>query len=223
MTDKHADAVRFFKAIPWCAAFFERPDLVLFTPSSRLEGPDGSPASKDKLMRKSLHASDSVPHCIGFYQDDTKATASTADNGSSSDAPSSPRLLTNSVCLIYDLQPGVSGYHGSVHGGFFSVLADEAMGSLIYQNFFLQKQKQEDPKWRLPPGTLDLMNVQYFTASMNTRLQKPLPTPSVIAVTASLSKVQGRKMFVSVAIENEKGVRFATCEGLWISLPAEKI
>ncbi|CAH0054557.1 unnamed protein product [Clonostachys solani] len=207
-----------FRSIAWCAALLDRPGTTIFTPSCRLVDASGLPASQDQILRTTLNNSDAVPHCLGFYQD----PASSSTTGSQT-SPAHPRLLLNSSSIIFDLQPGVNGYHGSTHGGFMAVLIDDSMGGLIYHNFVLQMQKQQEPGWNPPPGTLDLSKIQYFTAGMNVRLEKPLKTPAVVVVTSTLNRVEGRKMYLDVVVEDGNGKKYATCEGLWMSLPNQKI
>lgn len=204
-----------FRSIPWCAALLKRPDTVVFTPSARVENADDGLASKDQLFRRTLNTSDAAPHCIGFYRDPSQEITP---------PPISPRLLINSSSLLFDIGPGVNGFHGSAHGGFMAVMMDDAMGSLIYHNHVLQMRKQqEDPEWRMPPETIDLAKIHYITAGMDLRYRKPLPTPSVVICTASLRKVEGRKMFMDVTIKDERGTVFTTGNGLWISMPSGKI
>ncbi|CAI6098690.1 unnamed protein product [Clonostachys chloroleuca] len=207
-----------FRSIAWCAALLNRPGTTIFTPSCRLVDASGLPASQDQILRTTLNNSDAVPHCLGFYQD--PASSSTPGSPTS---PEQPRLLINSSSTLFDLQPGVNGYHGSTHGGFMAVLIDDSMGGLIYHNFVLQMQKQQEPGWNPPPGTLDLSKIQYFTAGMDIRLEKPLRTPAVVSVTSTLNRVEGRKMYLDVVVEDGNGTRFASCEGLWMSLPNQKI
>ncbi|CAG9948677.1 unnamed protein product [Clonostachys rosea f. rosea IK726] len=207
-----------FRSIEWCAVLLNRPGTTIFTPSCRLVDALGLPASQDQILRTTLNNSDAVPHCLGFYQD--PASSSTPGSPAS---PTQPRLLINSSSALFDLQPGVNGYHGSTHGGFMAVLIDDSMGGLIYHNFVLQMQKQQEPGWNPPPGTLDLSKIQYFTAGMNIRLEKPLKTPAVVVVTSTLNRVEGRKLYLDVVVEDGNGTKYATCEGLWMSLPNQKI
>jgi acyl-coenzyme A thioesterase PaaI-like protein len=204
-----------FRSIPWCATLLNQPDTIIFTPSARLDNATGGLASKDQLLRRTLNTPDAAPHCIGFYRDPVKEVTPRSI---------SPRLLINSASLLFDIGPGVNGFHGSAHGGFMAVMMDDAMGSLIYHNYVLQAQKQQkDPAWRLPTDTLDLSKVHYFTAGIDMRYRKPLPTPSVAICTASLNRVEGRKLLMDVTIKDEHGTVFATGNGLWMSMPSGKI
>lgn len=207
-----------FRSIPWCAALLGSSDTIVFTPSFRAETTTpGIPASQDQLMRVSLNSPDTVPHCLGFHKDPAGDTAEDASS-------TAPRLLINSASIFFEIGPGVNGFHGSGHGGFVSVLIDDAMGALLYQNLMLQVQRQRsDPSWRLPTHAVDITKMQYATAGMDVRLQRPLPTPGVVVATASLDKIDGRKLSLDVVIKDSRGRLLATCKGLWISLLSGKI
>ncbi|KAI1652286.1 HotDog domain-containing protein [Daldinia loculata] len=221
-----AEATHHFKSTPWCAALLERPGVITFTPTSRLlEDPTGNSPTQDQLFRKTLNNADTVPHCIGFYHDPVSSNLDIEENPSTSLIPSSqlgPKLLINSASLIFDLCPGVNGYNGTAHGGFISSLIDEAMGSLIFINHQVQTREEAQGR-RLPRGVLDLNNVRFFTASMTVRFLKPLPTPQTVVVTASLNRIEGRKMSLDVTVKDKHQVEFARCDGLWMSLPKEKM
>ncbi|KAK3938953.1 HotDog domain-containing protein [Diplogelasinospora grovesii] len=215
-------AAQFFKSIPWCADLLSRPDVVPFIPTCRLEGEDAVRArTQDLLFRRSLNNAESVPHCIGFYRDPASATMSTQSTTLASPL-GTPTLYVNSASLLFDLRPGVNGFNGTAHGGLIASLIDEAMGSLILINHIVQGQHEKEGR-SLPPGTLDLNNLRVFTASMNVRFQKPVPTPRIVLVTATFVKTEGRKIFLDVRVEDENGIENARCDGLWLSLPLQKV
>ncbi|KAH8600720.1 HotDog domain-containing protein [Bisporella sp. PMI_857] len=216
-------AIAHFKSIPWCSALLEQPGAVIFTPTARLqEDAFGRSPTQDQLFRKTLKNHDTVPHCIGFYQDPALSD-SQLDRRAPLVALSQlePTLLIKSSSLMFDLRRGVNGYNGSAHGGFIASIMDEAMGSLIFVNH--EFQKQNETRGHYPQDILDLNNIRFFTASMTVRLRKPLPTPQSVIVTASLGRIDGRKMFLEVTVKGERGEEFANCDGLWISLQKEKL
>ncbi|KFY76835.1 hypothetical protein V499_03613 [Pseudogymnoascus sp. VKM F-103] len=207
----------YFKSIPWCAAILEKTGIVTFTPTCRLqEDANGYCPTQDQFFRKSLRNDDAIPNCVGFYQDPFSKTTSSPPSGSAL------RLLVNSSTLIFDLRPGINGFNGSAHGGLISALMDEAMGSMIFVNHEVYKDV-EARKVTTPPNVMNLHGIAMFTASMNVRFQKPLATPHIVLVTATLNRIEGRKVFIDVTVKNENGVRFATCDGMWISVPKEKL
>ncbi|KAI1653681.1 HotDog domain-containing protein [Daldinia decipiens] len=220
------EATHHFKSIPWCVALLERPGVITFTPTSRLpEDPTGHSPTQDQLFRKTLNNADTVPHCIGFYQDPVSSDLDIEESPSASLGSSSqlsPKLFINSAPLIFDLCPGVNGYNGTAQGGFISSLIDEAMGNLIFTNYQVQGREEAQGR-RLPRGVLNLNNARFFTASMTVRFLKHLPTPQTVVVTASLNRIEGRKMSLDVTVKNKHQVEFARCDGLWMSLPKEKM
>lgn len=204
-----------FKTIPWCADIISAQELKEFTPTCRQPHSDAPVASRDQLFRKTLNNDDAIPNCIGLYQDPSSPSASDS-------AQDSLTLYIKSATLLFDLGPGVRGYNGSTHGGLIASLIDEAMGSLISINYLTQATLQAKGR-RLPPGTLDLNNTRVLTAGMNVRFQKQVPAPGAVAVTASVARIEGRKMSFDVRVHGEGGVEFASCDGLWLSLPLEKM
>ena len=205
-----------FKTIPWCAELISAPELKEFTPTCRQPHSDAPVASRDQLFRKTLNHDEAIPNCIGFYQDPTKLSAAVTT------PHDSPTLYIKSATLLFDLKDGVKGYNGSAHGGLISSMIDEAMGSLISINYLTQAALESKGR-HLPPGTLDLNSTRVFTAGMNVRFQKPVPVPGAVAITARLARIEGRKIAFDVRVTGEGSVEFARCDGLWLSLPLEKM
>ncbi|KAJ3540361.1 hypothetical protein NM208_g5102 [Fusarium decemcellulare] len=200
-----------FESIPWSAALLAPSDVVTFSPPSYSPpDPAGRSISKDELFRNTLNRADAVPACIGFYH---------RPSGSSN--TETTRLLLDSATLLFDLQPGVNGFQGTVHGGFFAALVDEAMGSYIYLSYRLQTDAKTHGS--LPENVMDLDNVNFVTAGLNMKLKKPLPTPQVVTVTSTLAELSGRKLVLHTVIEGEGGVQYAACDGTWIAVPRQRL
>ncbi|SPO07202.1 uncharacterized protein DNG_09896 [Cephalotrichum gorgonifer] len=214
-----ADAA-YFKFVPWCNDLISRQGSILFTPTSRLPDDPTIGATRDQLFRKTLHHDGALPYCIGLYQDPT--TSPDLQPTTPGSGPQSPTLYIKSSSILFDLRPGLNGFNGSAHGGLLSSLIDEAMGSLIFINHLVQTTHEKQGR-KLPAGTLDLNSTRVFTASMAVRFQKPVPTPSIVVVTASLVKIEGRKIFFDVTVKGQHGEEYARCDGLWLSLPLEKV
>lgn len=221
--------IGYFKSVPWCTELISAPGVVLFTPTSRQPDSDAVGATKDQLFRKTLRHGEAVPNCIGFYDDPAVASSVNDANGTGDGngstarpGPITPTLYIKKASLLFDLGPGVAGYNGSAHGGLISSLIDEAMGSLIFVNHVAQAALVRQGG-RLPPGTLDLNNTRVFTASMAVRFLKPVPAPGIVVVEARLGSVEGRKISFDVRVRSERGQEFAQCDGLWLSLPLEKV
>lgn len=222
MVQSHSPSqdLSYFLSIPWCAALLNQPGVHTFAPTSRL--PRDQVASGDRLFPKTLHHADAVPHCIGFYQAPSPDTSPNAVPVAASSQAANPTLLIRSCSLLFDLRPGVIGFNGSVHGGFIASLMDEAMGNLFLANY-VAKMREVEANRPLPPGIMGLDDVRFVTANMTVRFQKPLPAPKVVVVTASLDRIDGRKLFLVVTATDERLVEFAKCEGMWVRLPHEKM
>ncbi|KAH6693941.1 HotDog domain-containing protein [Plectosphaerella plurivora] len=212
------DDVDYFLSIPWCAALLTPPDVVHFTPTSRLEGDHAARSmTQDQLFRKSLNNSDTIPRCVGFYRDTTDQIVAEA---AASDKPA--RLLVESISLLFELRPGVNGFNGTAHGGLIASLIDEAMGSMFLVNNVVQAVNGMRGG-SVPQGIVDLSNLRVFTAGMDVRFQKPVKTPGVVVVTSNFVKTEGRKIFFDVRLTDEKGVENAKCDAVWLSRPLDKI
>ena len=207
----------YFKAIPWCSRILEDSDVVLFTPPCRLK-PDqnGYCPTQDQLVRKTLFNDDGIPHVVAFH----------SRIGSESQAASAPsaglRFLINSSTLLLHLRPGLNGYNGGAHGGLIGTLIDEAMGTLIFQNHEVYKAWEEEGK-AIPPNVLNMHGLALFTARMTVRYEKPIATPGIVLVTASLDKIEGRKVQLKVVVRDEKDAVLARGDGLWISVPQTSV
>lgn len=208
----------YFKSVPWCNDLIASPDLALFTPTCRLPHVNAIGANKDQFFRKTLNHAGAIPHCIGLYQDPEKAR----DRGTTVQQQGEKRFYIASASILCDLQPGLNGYNGTAHGGLISTLVDEAMGSLILINHLAQTALEKKGQ-KLPEGVLDLNNTRVVTANMTVRFQKPVPTPGIVVVAASQVKIEGRKISFDVRLRGEGGKEFAQCDGLWMSIPLQKM
>jgi acyl-coenzyme A thioesterase PaaI-like protein len=202
----------FFNEIPWCNKLLSHRSTTIFTPSHRQQ-PDinGSVRSKDQLLRNSLSNPATVPHCIGFYQNPNLQDVSEKSPQIPSDQQ---RFLINQVTLLFDLQHGVNGFHGITHGGFMSVLLDEAMGNLLFMHNSVDSSLRSLGQ-SISLDIFSMTGLTAVTAALNVQYREPLSTPQVVAVTATLSRIEGRKLFVDGKIENQDGVVFATGQSEW--------
>ncbi|KAI1753250.1 HotDog domain-containing protein [Xylaria castorea] len=213
-----------FESIPWCAALLQKPGVVRFTPQARAPaGPDGRFPSQDQLFKTSLKTADTVPDYIGFYQspfsDPTRMTLPPTP----SSMEGGPQFLINTMSLLADLRPGVNGFNGTVHGGLIASLLDEAMGCLIFANAVVLREMMAKGA-KIPAHVLNLAEAgPVFTASMNVKFMKPIPTPQVVIATATLTKAEGRKLSLAYDIKDNKGTEYAKGEGMWIAARKEKL
>ena len=208
-----------FMSVPWCNDLISSPNLVLFTPTCRQPVSNAPAASRDVFFRKSLKNDDAIPYAVGLYEDPENPLGPGA---ASSKPQGAPALYVKSSTLLCELRPGLAGYSGFAHGGLISTLVDEAMGSLILINHLVQADIEKKGR-KLPEGTLDLNNTRILTASMNVRFQKPLPVASIVAVTARFVRSEGRKLLFDVKVKGERGQVFAQCDGMWASMPLQKM
>lgn len=208
----------YFKSVPWCAEILDNPNIFVFTPPSRFPvNENGYCPTKDRLIRHTLHSDQAIPNIIAFY-----SRSSLANNESTSNSKTDNRFLMDSVTLMVYLRPGINGYNGGAHGGFVATLIDEAMGTLIFQNHEVYKA-WEQRKQPVPANVLNMHGLALFTATMNVRYERPVRTPQIVLVTASLDMIKGRKVYVKVEVKDGSGVNLAGGEGMWISIPAAKV
>lgn len=178
--------VEHFKSIPWCARHLAAPNLIVGRPLNRRLGSGQAPA--DGLFGATLNTPDTIPSIVLFYPD-PDAT------------PAEPQPSIPEVKTLVTLGPLVSGFGGVCHGGIVMTLLDEALSLLVQVN------------WKR--GAIK-GNTQLMTAYLNTMFSKPVTVPGTFLVTARLDKVEGRKAFGSVWIEDEHGVTLTKAEGLFV-------
>ncbi|KAJ2893038.1 hypothetical protein MKZ38_009119 [Zalerion maritima] len=151
----------FFDSIPWCHTLLSKPNVVIFTPPSRLVKYSPSAKSTAQFFGRTLHTAQTIPHSIGFYTNvpcssssspqssptllATKSSSSPEASSSTSSSSSSPSPKTGeadtqsihyipSCSTLHALSPGLTGLPSVVHGGIIASLLDEAMGLLIELN-----------------------------------------------------------------------------------------
>ena len=220
------EAVDHFRKEKWCAALIDAPGIKCDMPSSRRKKSTGSAESQDELFRTSLNNDHAVPHMLFIY----KEPAEEKEAAPSAEKEPSLRLSIMSASLIMDLRDGVKGFNSFTHGGFLAAAMDEAMGGLIFSNYEYQRA-QEDAAvksgghWKPPAGVLNMnQGVRVLTASMNVRFRRPVWLPSIVVTTATISRIEGRKIYLDVEVRDArahaKNEACATCEGMWMAVTA---
>lgn len=201
------------ESVPWCAALIQQPRTVTYIPPSRLPKANVGPRPVlDKLFSRTLWTDEAIPECLGIYQDcDPPLDATT---------PSLPFLL-KTTSILFDLREGVNGFNGTAHGGFISALMDESMGSLLYMNDHVFREKKADGQ--LPLSAEGFEKIGYVTSGMNVRFLAPVKTPQIVVVSASIVEVNGRRVHIRVVVKGEHGTEYATCDGTWISVILNKL
>jgi len=119
----------------------------------------------------------------------------------------SSRNAKDECRTLLALRPGLDGYPGVCHGGITATVLDEIMSILVA----VCRDSQG-----LEPDNL--------TADLRVRYLRPVPTPSVVLVTAKVRDVQKeRKYFVDAEMVDEHGVVLAKGEGLFIQKPVARL
>ncbi|KAJ8069795.1 hypothetical protein OCU04_000211 [Sclerotinia nivalis] len=140
----HEAAMSQFISIPWCADIVRKPGTVVFVPTSRFPADSqGKSPTQNQLFRDTLNNTDTVPHIIGLYQNPLSfeiGPNATPIFSSASNAGNAQTLMIKSCSLMFDIRSGINGYNGTAHGGFITSVIDEAMGSLLFVNYSLQRE-----------------------------------------------------------------------------------
>ncbi|OAA66443.1 thioesterase superfamily protein [Niveomyces insectorum RCEF 264] len=227
------DALNHFRRTPWCAELLDAPGVVCKVPvSRRARGHPGEPLlSQDQLVRTALNTPDALPYMLLFHKDPEVEVANAAETAQSPPAsPSGPAFFIRSVSLLLDLQRHLAGFSGAIHGGFLATAMDEVMGSLLVANYThqreqerkhqnTQQQQQQRRRWRPPAHIMDMQDgVRIMTASMHIRFQRPLMLPRTVVTTATLSRIEGRKIYLDVTVHDHEEVVYARGEGMWMIL-----
>ena len=105
--------------------------------------------------------------------------------------PNLGELLT-----FYSLGSGLDGHQGFCHGGSLSTAMDQTMGTLV----------------RAYPNTHPL------TKYLHVNFEKPIRTPGAAVCRVWLTKIDGRKMWVSGRMEDGQGNVYITAESLFVNV-----
>ncbi|KAI1631301.1 Thioesterase/thiol ester dehydrase-isomerase [Biscogniauxia mediterranea] len=202
----------------------QAPATLPFLPPSRQgsdqlsssAGSEGVFVSRDRLFKHLLDNERAIPHYIGFCADPFRDPCPPA--GGFPDLP----FIAKSITLVLELRDGLRGFNGTVHGGLTCAIMDEAMGTLLFQNDLLGREAEA--KGLVPAGAAAKGRFPAaVTAEMNVRYRRPLPTPQIVLVTASLERVEGRKTHMRVVVEDKEGREYASCTGTFIALASTKL
>lgn len=231
------EAIDHFRRQPWCAKLIDAPGVRCSIPGSRRTRTGASRfESKDELLHASLNYDNGVPYFLTLFRDPDSTPAprgggSDSSSGGINDNNSIQLPIISSVSLLFDLREGVKGFNGYVHGGFLATIMDEAMGSVLVCSYEYQVRKEQEAAarrddasgggggWTPPLGVADMNAIgPIVTASMNVKFRQPVSTPCTVVTTATVTRIQGRKVFFDVDVRDERGAVCASCEGLWISM-----
>lgn len=175
-----------FESAPWVLKHFDDPTLRAIDNDSRSIKIS---STADTFISKTLATDDTIRAWQSFY----KPPHGSKEFG---------ELL---ACL--SIGSGVNGHVDTSHGGFISLLHDEALGGAA-----------ENAR---PPEKSTM------TAYLKVDYKKPLKTPAIVLCRAWVERKEGKKVYVRGTIETEDGVISSLSEGLFIIIervkPSEKL
>ncbi|KAH8203832.1 hypothetical protein TruAng_002009 [Truncatella angustata] len=116
--------------------------------------------------------------------------------------PGRPNDLLDHVNVFLSVGNGLQGHPGFLHGGIVAAILDEVSGLLPTIN---RSRKA-------------LPNVSYMTGHLNVVFKRPVRTPETLLATATVSKVQGRRLHVKGTVQDQKGLVLAEADVLFIAL-----
>lgn len=150
-------------------------------------GRQAEPGTPCLLFSKTLNTEDTVPACQSFYKAPIPIVISFQQ----------PPLqdYLGEIQSFYAIDNGLDGYEGICHGGFLSATLDHTMAVLA----------------RAYPGAKNA-----YTKCLRIEFRKHLKTPGAVLCRAWMTKIEGRKMWVTGRIEDENGNAYLTAEGLFL-------
>lgn len=101
-------------------------------------------------------------------------------------------------CYLISLGTGLDGMPGRGHGGFISLLMDQATGSTAVR---MKENDGQDPP---------------ATATMTVDYKATIDTPAVVLVRSWVIELSGRKVWVKGVIQDENGKVYAVAKALFI-------
>ncbi|KAK8106388.1 hypothetical protein PG999_009747 [Apiospora kogelbergensis] len=130
------------------------------------------------------------------------------DNG---EIAKNPFLLFSA---LVDLGVDCQSYAGTMHGGLYTVLLDEVMGTAA--NFQAGQTSVNDVHDN-DLITSALANGAY-TVRFTTNFRRPVRTPQVVLVRGRVVKREGRKLHLRGSLEDKNGEVLAEADGLWLCM-----
>ena len=124
--------------------------------------------------------------------------------------PASPDDAIKEVRILMSLGSGLNGPANVLHGGVSATLMDEAIAVLSCSN----KSRSDCPA--AYAGNL-------LTAHLNVDFVKPVTTPQIVLVMAVYRKIEGRKVFMDLAMKDGNGVMLAAAQSLAISSNSTRV
>ncbi|KAI1850315.1 hypothetical protein JX265_002213 [Neoarthrinium moseri] len=116
--------------------------------------------------------------------------------------PEQPTARVDQVRAFLTADHGLQGYPGVIHGGIVATILDEVTGLLPTLN----RDRTAFPR------------ISYMTAYLNTTYRQPVRTPATILVSATITKSEGRKLYIKGTIQDEAGTVLAEADVLFVAL-----
>ena len=179
----------FFLSTPWCAKLLNDPDFVPRpTPSRKYKS-----TTEDALFAETLKTNDTISAVTTFYR-----------------KPAPGATHVEEVRVLVSLEYGVNGWAHMAHGGIVGAILDEAMGTLATISSQLEK---------CPQNKNDGQPIENIvTAYLKVTYLKPVVTPQIILVTASIKEIRGAKYYIDGEMKDADGTVLAKAESLFLGL-----
>ena len=177
----------------WCLRVLGDPDLCpIATPSRQPKA-----SSEDSFVAETLATATTISAWQSFYKAlRSPASLSVADNPYVDHDTAS---VEGELVSLLALGRGIIGHTNIAHGGLIAAILDETMGMVVTLH--------------RSPG------MSGYTAFINVRFRKPVPTPSAILCRTWLQRrPSGRKLWLRGTVEDGEGRLFAEAESLWIEV-----
>ncbi|KAK8118522.1 uncharacterized protein PG998_003148 [Apiospora kogelbergensis] len=190
------DPMAHFMAIPWCAKILQDKanlDVVV---------PDRRPLDSGE----SNFATTGGDGDVAVSKSAALLAGGGPDNG---EIAKNPFLLFSA---LVDLGVDCQSYAGTMHGGLYTVLLDEVMGTAA--NFQAGDVNDVHDNDLI---TSALANGAY-TVRFTTNFRRPVRTPQVVLVRGRVVKREGRKLHLRGSMEDKNGEVLAEADGLWLCM-----
>ena len=188
-----ADQIAYFSNIAETQRWVRDPAYESVGCFTRIPRTDG----ENDLLAITLRTPSTIPNWLMLLR--SQAFDTKDDYGSRSQ----PDLL-----FMVDLQRGINGFKDTGHGGVLTTLLDEGLSFCgeLYQRAHLPKS-----------GSM------MYTANLNIDFRAPFITPGIGLIKVWMTKVEGRKYWLSGVLEDKEGTVTTEAKALCITARPGKI
>ncbi|OAP61904.1 hypothetical protein AYL99_04107 [Fonsecaea erecta] len=202
------DEIEHFQAT-WARKYVDDPaykPIVSFSRVSKSEG-------VDTFFAKTIRSPSTIPNALTLIRKDyvtppeepapsqpTGKGRPDDDNKQKNSNDNGPPPPADFIWLL-DLRSDLNGFKDTTHGGVLCSLMDEALSICVE----IHRQQMMG------------MRSNLYTAYLTTIYRAPVITPCTVAVKARLERREGRKWFLTGALEDEQGKILTEANGLWIA------